>query len=224
MRRSAAFAPILLGLLLASPALAERTRKPAELYLALGYGDAVCGDERPDSACAIEGGTAVALGGGYRFHPHWLAGLELGAFAFAVRDQWRGQLENPATDVTFSSSYIAPFARWYWFGKGTADPYLMAGLGAGTVTGEARNDNATYVYTSRGLVYLLGIGVEWQVADIFRLGPQFLAYLHVGSEVCEDAPGTAEQCRAPGRDEHGDREGLALPYRLVLSGTFTLGK
>jgi len=211
-------------LLLPRPALAEGHRKPAELYLALGFGDAVCGDERPDSSCAVEGGTAVALGGGYRFHPSWLVGLELGGFAFGVRDEWRGQLEDPATDVAFSSSYIAPFARWYWFRKGVTDPYLMAGFGFGSVTGEAENDDARYTYTSRGMVYLLGIGVEWQVAEIFRLGPQLLGILHVGSEICEDAPGSVEVCRDPGRDEYGDREGAALPYRLVLSGTFTLGR
>jgi hypothetical protein len=220
--------PLALGLasasvLLAAPALAQPERKPAEIYLALGFGDAVCGEERPDSSCAVQGGTAIALGGGYRFHSNWLVGLELGGFAFGVRDEWRGQLEDPATDVAFSSSYVAPFARWYWFGKGVTDPYLMAGFGFGSIAAEAENDTSRYDYQSKGVVYLLGIGVEWQVAEIFRLGPQLLGILHVGTEICEDSPTEPEICRDPGRDEYGDREGAALPYRFVLSGTFTLG-
>jgi hypothetical protein len=32
-----------------------------------------------------------------------------------------------------------------------------------------------------------------------------------------------ESCRDPGKNEQGDKEGLALPWRLVAVGTFTLG-
>jgi hypothetical protein len=212
------------AVLLVSGALhAQEARRPAELYLGLGIGNAVCGSDRPDSDCPVRTGGAFALGGGWRFHPHWLVGLELAAWGFGVNESWRGRLADDATDVEFSSSYIAPFVRWYWFDRGTADPYLMGGFGLGSVRGEASNDDATYTYTSSGPVYLLGIGVEWQLAKIFRLGPQALAYIHYGTEICEDATGGDEACRDPGEDAYGDREGVALPYRLTINGTFTLG-
>lgn len=207
-----------------SPAAAQEPRRPAELYLGLGIGNAACGSERPDSDCPVKTGGSFAVGGGWRFHPHWLVGLELAAWGFGVNDNWRGRLSGDASDVKFSSSYVAPFARWYWFDHGTADPYLMAGLGLGNVTGEARDSSGTYRYTSSGTVHVLGIGVEWQLARVFRLGPQALAYIHYGTEICEDVPGQGEACRDPGKDAYGDREGIALPYRLMLIGTFTLGR
>jgi hypothetical protein len=100
----------------------------------------------------------------------------------------------------------------------------MAGFGLGSVQGEASNADTTYTYTSSGPVFLLGIGVEWQLASIFRLGPQALAYIHYGTEICEEATGTNEVCRDPGEDAYGEREGNALPYRLTLNATFTLGR
>jgi hypothetical protein len=212
------------ALLVSTTVQAQEARKPAELYLGLGIGNSVCGDERPDSDCPVETGGALMLGGGWRFHPHWLVGLELAVWAFGVNESWRGQLPDDATDVQFSSSYLAPFARWYWFAEGAADPYLMAGFGFGSVQGEASNADATYTYTSSGPVFLLGIGVEWQLASIFRLGPQALAYVHYGTEICEETTGTDEVCRDPAEDAYGEREGNALPYRLTLNATFTLGQ
>lgn len=196
------------------------SRHPAELFLLLGFGGAVCDNEKPDSDCPVDGGVAFGLGGAWRFHPHWAVGGELGFWAFNVRDEWRGQLADSATDVKFSSFYLAPMARWYWFDSGTIDPYLQAGIGFGSVQGEAKNASATYTTTAKGLVYLAGIGVEWQLSDLFRLGPQALAYLHVSNEICEDA-GNGETCRSPGKNDNGDREGLALPWRIVAVGTFT---
>lgn len=197
-------------------------RRPAELYLLLGVGNAVCDNDKPDSDCPVDGAGAFGLGGDWRFHDHWAVGLELGLWTFNVRDEWRGQLTDPATDVEFSSMYLAPFARWYWFRAGTIDPYLQGGFGLGSVTAKASNDSGEYEYRATGVAYLLGIGVEWQLSKLFRLGPQFLAYLHVSSELCEDS-GSGEQCRDPGETPDGDREGLALPWRLVAVGTFMLG-
>ncbi len=202
----------------------DDSRRPGELDLLLGFGNAVCDNEQPDSDCPVDGGFAFGLGGDWRFHPHFAVGLELAGWAFSVRDAWRGQLQNDATDVKFNSYYIAPFARWYWFDHGTIDPYLQAGFGYGAVTAEASNDTGNYKYAARGIAYLFGIGVEWKISRLFRLGPQFLAYLHVSSKICEESNGGGESCRSPGKNpNNGDREGLALPYRLVAVGTFTLG-
>lgn len=205
-----------------APTLARSPREPAELFLLLGLGNAVCDNDKPDSDCPVDGGVAFGLGGGWRFHDHFSVGLELAAWSFKVRDSWKGQLQDEATDVKFSSAYFAPFARWYWFEPGTTNPYLQAGIGFGSVTAEASNANATYTYTARGMVYPLAIGVEWQLSKLFRLGPQLGGYLHVSNEICEDETGT-ERCHSPGKNEDGSREGVALPWRLVAVGTFTFG-
>lgn len=189
----------------------------------LGLGGAVCDNEKPDSDCPVDGGGAFGLGGLWRFHDNWAVGLELAGWSFNVRDEWRGQLQNDAEDVKFSSFYFGPMARWYWFDEGVADPYLQAGLGIGTVSAEAKNQSASYEYNARGIAYSLGIGVDFHVADIFRIGPQLLAYLHVSSEICDNPAGASETCRDPGKNPEGDREGLALPWRFVAVGTFMFG-
>ncbi len=204
------------------PESSRATREPVELHLLLGFGSAVCDNKKPDSDCPVDGGAAFALGGGWRFHDHWSVGLELAAWSFKVRDSWKGQLQDDATDVKFGSTYFAAFARWYWFDPGTINPYLQAGIGFGTVTAEASNKNATYTYSAPGIVYPLAIGAEFQVSKLFRIGPQFGAYLHVANKVCQD-PGGNETCTSPGKNEDGEREGLALPWRLVAVGTFTFG-
>lgn len=204
------------------PGPTRAAREPVELHLLLGPGSAVCDNDKPNSDCPVDGGVAFGLGGGWRFHDHWSAGLELAAWSFKVRDEWRGQLQNEANDVKFSSSYLALFARWYWFEPGNFNPYLQAGIGLGVVTAEAENDDAKYTYRARGTTYPLAIGAEWQLADVFRLGPQLGAYLHVSNEICEETGGT-ESCRDPGKTEDGDKEGVALPWRLVVVGTFTFG-
>lgn len=201
----------------------EDSRRPAELYLLLGFGNAVCDNDEPTSDCPVDGGAAFGLGGAWRFHGNFAAGLELASWAFKVRDEWRGQLQNDASDVRFDSVYIGPFARWYWFDHGTIEPYLHAGFGFGAVTAKASNDTADYEYSAKGIAYILGIGVEWKLSRLFRLGPQFLAYLHVSNEICEKSTGTDEACRDPGKNEKGDKEGVALPWRFVAVGTFTLG-
>ncbi len=209
------------------PAVAPKApadpKRPVELFLVLGFGNAVCGDDRPDSDCAVDGAFATALGGGWRFAPHWSVGLELATWAFSVRDEWRGQLEDDATDVSFSASTFGPYVRWYWWDDSVAEPYLHAGLALSTVEAVAENDGGKYEYRAPGVAYQLGIGVEWQLAEVFRLGPQALAYLHVGGEICEKESGAKERCREPAKDERGDREGLALPWRLAAVGTFTFG-
>ncbi|MBK7584735.1 MAG: hypothetical protein IPI67_31675 [Myxococcales bacterium] len=201
---------------------AKSTREPVELHLLLGFGSAVCDNKKPDSDCPVDGGAAFGLGGGWRFHDHFSVGLELAAWSFKVRDSWKGQLQDEASDVSFGSSYIAPFVRWYWFEPGTTNAYLQAGIGFGSVTAEASNKSGTYRYSASGIVYPLAIGVEWQVSKLFRLGPQFGAYLHVSNKICEEQGGS-EKCHDPGKNPDGDREGVALPWRLVAVGTFTFG-
>jgi opacity protein-like surface antigen len=197
-------------------------KHPAELYALLGYGNAVCDKNKPDSDCPVDGALALGLGGDWRFVNHFAVGLELGIWSFHVREAWKGQLQDPATDVSFSSVYFAPFARWYWFDSGKVDPYLQAGIGLGSVTAKASNAGNEYQYTASGIAYLLGIGVDFQLSEAFRLGPQFLAYLHVSSKICETQNGS-ENCHSPGTNADGNREGLALPWRLVAVGTFTFG-
>jgi hypothetical protein len=191
-------------------------RRPGELWLGLGIGNAVCDNEQPDSQCPVDGAGTFDLGGAYRFHPHWAVGAELAVWGFKVRDEWRGQLDNQATDVELSSFYLAPLVRWYWFDHGRVDAYLQGGIGVGSVQAKAENEGSKYEARASGLVYPLGIGAEWYVSKHFRLGPQALAYLHVSSEVCENNNGD-ETCRDGTKDDN------ALPWRLMLMGTFVLG-
>jgi opacity protein-like surface antigen len=200
------------------------SRRPWEAYLLLGFGSAVCDNDQPDSDCPVDGGGAFGIGGDYRFLPGWAAGLEIGAWSFRVRDSWRGQLEDTATDVKFGSVAISPFARWYWWDSGDVDAYLHGGIGYGRVKAEASNDAGRYEFSANGFGYALGLGVEWWVSRLFRLGPQLLGYLHVSNEICETQDDGSEECRDPGETPDGDREGLALPWRLVVVGTFMLGE
>jgi opacity protein-like surface antigen len=193
-------------------------RAPWEIDLGLGLGNAVCDSSKPDSDCPVAGAGTFFLGGAWRFHPHWAVGLELAYWGYKVRESWRGQLVDSATDVKLSSAYIAALARWYWFDHGTIDPYLTFGLGVGSFDAKASNAYATYEFKASGSVWPLGIGVEWQLGDVFRLGPQLLWYLHVSNTICENSV-----CRSAGKNADGSREGIALPWRLALSGTFTLG-
>jgi opacity protein-like surface antigen len=196
----------------------EEVRAPWETDLGLGLGNAVCDSKKPDSDCPVAGAGTFFLGGAWRFHPHWAVGLELAYWGYKVRESWRGQLADSATDVKLSSAYIAALARWYWFDHGNIDPYLTFGLGVGSFDATASNAYATYEFKASGSVWPLGIGVEWQLGDVLRLGPQLLWYLHVSSTICENSV-----CRSAGRSPDGSREGIALPWRLALSGTFTLG-
>jgi hypothetical protein len=134
----------------------------------LGLGNAVCDNEKPNSDCPVDGAFTLGFGGGWRFHDNFAVGGELGIWAFKVRDEWQGQLDDKATDVTFSSLYLAPYLRWYWFDEGGIDPYLQAGVGIGSVTAEASNDSGTYTYSATGFVFPVGIGVDWYVSDGFR--------------------------------------------------------
>ncbi len=195
-------------------------RRPAELWLGLGFGNAVCDNTKPDSQCPVDGGFAGDLGGAWRFNPHWAVGGELAFWSFKVREAWKGQLTDPATDVKFSSFYFAPFVRWYWFDHGNVDGYLQGGIGLGSVTAEASNSADTYKVVNSGVVFPFGIGAEWHLSRLFRLGPQALAYLHDGTKVCESNSAVdngAESCRDAGKDDR------ALPWRIMLVGTFMLG-
>jgi len=180
----------------------------------------VCDDKKPDSDCPVETGAAFLVGGAWRLHNRWALGAELAGWNFSVRDQWRGQLEDPATDVKFSSSYLALMARWYWLASvGHYHGYLQFGLGFGSVQGEATGDaGAKYRVQNRGAVFPLGIGFDFELADVFRLGPQALAYLQSSSQRCEEINDQGESCVDAGKDDN------ALPYRLVLMATFNFGR
>lgn len=203
------------------PAPTEEPRRPAELWVGLGFGNAVCDNKKPDSECPVDGAGAFGLGGAWRFNPHWAVGAELAFWSFKVRDAWKGQLTDPATDVKLSSFYFAPFMRWYWFDHGSFDGYLQGGIGLGNVTGQASNSTATYKAVNTGVVFPFGIGADYRLSKLFRLGPQALAYLHDGTKVCETNSAVdngAESCRDAGKNDK------ALPWRIMLMGTFMFGR
>jgi hypothetical protein len=208
------------ALLAAAPANAAdddaHPRRPAELFLALGAGNAVCDDTKPSNQCVVNGGVALGLGGAWRLHPHWAIGGELAYWRYKVREEWKGTLTDPATDVRLSSFYVAPFGRWYWFGSGITDAYLQAGIGFGSFNGKASNAGGTYEIGVQGIVYPVAIGAEWYLSSHFRLGGQALAYLQKSTKVCETSNGN-ENCRDATSEQN------ALPWRLVAVGTFTLG-
>jgi hypothetical protein len=202
------------------------TRRPGEVYLGFGAGNAMCDSDEPDSKCPVSGALVGTVGGGWRFHPHLSVGLEVAAWGYRVRDEWRGQLAGEPTDTSLTSLYAAVYGRWYWLDRHIADPYLVVGIGGGVFRGEASNAARRYKFTATGAVLPLGIGVEWQVVDIFRLGPQLLAYVHASARICEKPPPEPgdPECRSPTENEDNEREGLALPWRVMAVGTFTLGR
>lgn len=161
---------------------------------------------------------SFGLGGGWRFHRRFSANLELSTWSFKVREAWKGQLTDRATDVKFGSSYVALIGRWYFFAGDTADAYLGFGVGAGSVKATAENAGGKYEFAAKGVVYPASIGVEWRLAPWFRLGPQGLIYLQKTREICETPSGAAEQCRGV---SGGDKD--ALPWRIAAVGTFLLG-
>ncbi len=197
-------------------------RRPWEILVGLGIGNAFCDRDAPDSDCPVAGAFAFFVGGGYRFIPNFSAGIELAGWSYAVREGWRGGLTEETDDVNFSSSYLALYGRWYWFKEGKMDPYLQAGIGLGSLVGKAETETDTFEVRSNGWVVPVGIGVDWQLGRIFRLGPQALVYWHHATEICTKT-NDDEQCHDPGRNEDGDREGEALPWRIAVTGTFTLG-
>jgi len=240
---------LLLTLAVAVPASAQDSapaddvRAAWEIHLGLGFGDAVgcdadeedtsmagamggtmggSGDEGGDG-CWIDGASAISLGGGYRLHSNWSLGLELGGWSFNVPEDWRGDLDGEATDVSVGMTYLAFYGRYYWFDDGAWDPYLQAGVGLGSITGTAENTNADFEISVSGPVYHVGIGVDYMVHPIFHLGIQGAAALLVGSEICTD-DGDTHECRDPEKKDDGEREGLALPWRLSLTGTFVFGE
>lgn len=192
-------------------------RPTGELWLGLGIGGAACDDEKPDNDCPVSGATTFALGGGWRFSPHWSIGAELAVWSYSVRGSWKGQLEDPATDVSVSSDYIALMARWYWLSHGVFDGYLTAGLGGGTLSAHAENGGGKYDGKATGLVYPLGIGAEFFVSNHFRIGGQALAYLLKSSEFCEESSATSEVCKDATNDQN------ALPWRIAVFGTYAFG-
>ncbi len=196
-------------------------RKPWEINIGLGFGNAVCAREDEAGQCPVDGAGTFYVGGGYRFTPNWAIGLELAAWGYEVRDEWRGQItEDLSEEPRFGSSYLAIYGRWYWFDRGTMDPYLHFGLGAGSFQGEAKSETDEYKTVASGWVLPFGIGIDWQVAEVFKLGPQLLAYFHKSTRICETLSGD-ETCRDPGTDSNGDPEGRALPWRLNVQGSFT---
>ncbi len=177
----------------------------------------MCDNKKPDSQCPVDGAATLDVGGAWRFHPHWAVGGEFALWAFKVRDSWRGQLTDPATDVTLTSFYLAPFMRWYWFGHGVTDAYLQGGVGYGALTGNAKNSSGTYSSTSSGLVYPFAIGAEWHISRLFRLGPQLLGYALISHQVCETTNGK-KSCRDGGSNDN------AVPWRFMLMGSFMFGE
>lgn len=193
------------------------------LHGGLGFGDAVCDNEKPDSDCPVDGAFTIALGGAWHFHSRFSLVGELAIWGYQIRDAWQGGLSDPATDVAFSSVYLAPMLRWRWFDESRrVQPYLQGGIGIGSVSAKASNDTGTYEYSASGVVFPLGIGVDWRVGKRWRVGPQAQAYLQVSNEICAQEPGMSKDCRSPGTNDDGDREGLLLPWRIVVVGTFEL--
>jgi hypothetical protein len=214
--RLAAIAVGLSSLLLSSSAAAQEGRRPVELFVGLGLGNALCDNEKPDSQCPVNGGGAFTLGGGWRLSRRWLIGAELSFWGYKVRDSWRGQLASEATDVKLSSSYIGPLGRWYWLAGSSVDAYLQFGLGAATFNGEASNSAGTYKVAVTGLAFPLGLGAEASLSSRVRLGGQALAYLQKSADACETING-AESCKKATSDQN------ALPWRLLVMLTVMLG-
>lgn len=202
----------------------ESDRRRFNIWLGLGGGDAVgCGEDGP---CAVDGAFAVALGADYRIHPNFGVGLEISGWSFSVSDRWLGQLSGEQKSAEIGASSLSLIGRWYWFDHGIADPYLQFGVGPGSIEASVTNDaEQTYTYKASGFMWNLGIGGDFHVTPWFKLGPQLLAGLLVGNEICETEGADGEpDCREPRKDEMGEEEGRALAWRLMIVGTVMLGE
>lgn len=207
------------AVLVLTPALASAdgaARRPGEVSLAVGVGNAACAKDKPESDCAVDGGASVGLFGGWRFHRRFLVGLDLSGWSFKVRESWKGKLTTEPTDVKISSSYLAPFARWYFVARGGADAYLQVGVGGGSVDGRAENASGWYEFKASGVVVPVAIGAEWHVWTHLRLGIQALAYAQFSKRVCETTNGS-ESCRDATKDNN------AVPWRIGLVATVPFG-
>ncbi len=191
--------------------------RPVELWVGLGYGDAVCDHEKPESDCAVAGGTSLALGGAWRASRRFSLGLELGATSYRVRDAWRGKLDDAATKVELSSAALVLLGRYHFVAEERVDAHLELGLGASNVRGHAENAGGQYDVRVTGAAYALGVGAGYRLAPWVRLGPEAVAYLQKSSRVCEESTGKDMSCRAATKDQD------ALPWRVLLVGTFMFG-
>ena len=192
------------------------------LYAGLGFGDAVCDNEKPDSDCPVDGAFTLGFGANWRFHSRFSLGAELAIWGYSIRDEWQGGLNDSATEVSFTSVYLAPHLRWHLFRGLSANPYLQAGIGIGSVSAKASNDTGTYEYSANGVVFPVAVGAEWRVGKRFRVGPQAQAYLQVSSDICSEEPGMAKECRSVGTNDEGEREGLLLPWRIIVTASYDL--
>lgn len=207
-------AAIVATTIFSSAEAAPDVRPSGEGFLGLGFGNAVCDKNKPADDCVVgKAGGAVTVGGMYRFHPHFAVGGELAFNAFHANDHWRGQLPDPSTDVGFSSWYLAPTFRWYWFDHGVADPYLQAGLGIAAFNAKAENATDSYRWKVSGWTLPLAIGADFYLSDHFRLGPQLGAYLLRGTRTCETPTNGNETCRDATSDER------LLVWRFLAMGT-----
>jgi opacity protein-like surface antigen len=206
----------------AVPTASPPTQRRWSLFAGIGYGDAVCDNEKPDSDCPVDGAFTLGLGANWRFHSRFSLGGELAFWGYKIRDEWQGGLDDSATDVSFTSVYLAPHLRWHLFRGLGANPYLQAGIGIGSVSAKASNDAGTYEYSANGVVFPLAVGAEWRVGKRFRVGPQAQAYLQVSSNICSEEPGMANDCRSVGTNDEGGREGLLLPWRIIVTASYEL--
>ena len=200
----------------ARAAEAAPARRPGELFLALGPGSALCDDKKPISDCPVDGGFTLGVGGGWRFAPHFSVGGDLALWGYHVRDAWKGKLDNPASEVTFSGVLLAPHLRWYWFGDGPVDAYLQAGVGFSSIQATASNAQHDYKVEVTGTAWPVALGVEWIVLPSVRVGGQLLAYVQASKQKCETSDGV-RTCTGTTEDEN------AIPWRAVAVGTWLFG-
>jgi len=202
-------------------------RRRVNLWLGLGGGDAaLCGNDDPDSPCAVDGAFAGALGGDYRLHPNFGIGLEISGWSFSVSDHWLGQLSGEQKSAEIGASSLSIVGRWYWFDRGIVDPYLQFGVGIGGMEASVTNEaEETYTYSASGSMWNLGVGGDFHVTPWFKLGPQLLAALLVGNDICETVGTDGDSvCRDARKDDKGDKEGRALAWRLMIVGTVMLAE
>lgn len=190
----------------------EQGRRRWELSLGLGGGDAAGRHDWP-----THGAVTLSLAGGYRLTPHFSVGLEAAGWGYTPDD-------HAARDVDVSSGYLAPFARYYFLDRGKLDPYVMAGFGLSAFTVEAKDDDTIpQRVRSRGFALPVGVGVDWQLGKVFRLGPQALVYWHHSTELCRTLrQGDEDECQDTG-ESGNDFDADALPWRVTINGTFSFG-
>jgi hypothetical protein len=144
----------------------EYPRRTWEGFPELGVGAPFCrGDSFGLGHCGDSGsGTALGVGALYRVSPYVGLGLEASFAGFGLAIDGRGASYSRA-------SWVGLLVRGYFLDRGSADPYVEAGLGRGSSSAGYGEGASTVSIDASGPSALAGAGVDFWLGSNLRMGP-----------------------------------------------------